>query len=659
MAEMRRNAIRRPSDEEDETPVAAVDSAENGGDVEEEDPGAQEAGAEPAVSVPVQSTDVKLGPDAQPATTSEIPAEEPAVAKSDETVPSETPKSDADRNKELTIRNLERIGKALVAYVRKNRRFPTASATGVSWRVELLPFLGKKSLYDQFKFDESPESDHNRRLMEQIPDVFRSAGRTDYKTNYLMVAGDGAVHNGARKVYDVDIHGIAVAIVEASDEAAVPWTVNSEYELREYSITETLGDVSTKGFFVVLADGGVRWISKEADDEQLYGLFHAFEGDSGGDPRVLQVAEAALAVSEGAVPAGAVASRDATDLEPKAAALQAAPRSSPTETGQQPATVTVTFGDLARGLRSRSNSVPSSLPPKPKGRELSKARDLLSELYKAEYIAAKTSAEKTALAKEMLERLSEIHSDLAGQYALLEIVQKIAVTEADVRLAMEAAELMAARFDLGDENIAVETLTSLGRNVEQGSGQRRLVDEVESYYPDLFTNRQFADAEKVSQVAVAAANRIDNDLADKWKMLHLRAEAARKAHLEASSALKVLDENPSDMQANTALGRYLCFFEGDWANGIPILAAGNDRSLKRLAELELAEPRDANTRLELADRWWKESKTANAAEELAMRKRAAHWYREALPGLPAGLIRLRAERRLKEIEEKVDSLVSS
>lgn len=662
MAEMRKRAIRRPP-EEDEQPTQTIPETKKQSKTKEDDAKPDQQGVEPpreSVAIPNESQVEPRVDDTRNGTKTEVPPDAPSAIEPESPTAStaevKPARSGVDRDKEATIENLERIGEALVAYVRTHRRYPLATAGGLSWRVDLLPFLGKKKLYDQFRHDEAWDSSHNRSLLNQMPDVYRSPGRAAGTTNYLMVTGKGCVHNSAKAVFKEDIEGVAVAIVEVSDDAAAPWTQDNEFALRKYGLTETLGAVSTRGAFVVLNNGEVRWLLRDTRDDAIYGLFAAL----GSSPSVLQEAEAAFNIpeEEAVAPAAAVLST----VNPKTSSEVA---HSPTEAapiegsrGINPSKPTI--HELARSMRTGFSQVASDkLPPQPKGLELKKAQKLLSELFREEYVDADSRGAKVKLAKKMLKRLPELGGDLPGQFALLEIVKRIAVTEADVALAMEAAEEMASRFDFGDEDVAVETLTSLGRTAGAGGGHKQLVDKAQEYYSGLINEKRYSLAEEVSQVAVAATSKLtDKELRDKWKHLHLRAEAARKLHLEANISLKTLEEDSNDGQASTIVGKYLCFVEEDWENGVAVLANGNDRSLKRLADLELEQSSDSEERLKLADRWWKEAETATAAEEPIMRKRAAYWYTQALPGLPAGLVRLRAERRIEEVEEEQKKLAA-
>src|SRR5204863_6507784 len=74
------------------------------------------------------------------------------------------------------------IAAAMQKYHDENKQqFPAHaiySADGkplLSWRVELLPKLGQKALYDKFHRDEPWDSEHNKSLVSQIPPVYLNA----------------------------------------------------------------------------------------------------------------------------------------------------------------------------------------------------------------------------------------------------------------------------------------------------------------------------------------------------------------------------------------------------------------------------------------------------------------------------------------------------
>ncbi|MDB5392321.1 MAG: prkC 20, partial [Planctomycetaceae bacterium] len=97
--------------------------------------------------------------------------------------------------------NLHRLTAALIAYVEEHGHFPASAIYGKdgkggpphSWRVEILPYLGHRALYEQYRFDELWDSEQNSTLMAKMPDVLRSPvdSRDSVNTAYFgVISGD-------------------------------------------------------------------------------------------------------------------------------------------------------------------------------------------------------------------------------------------------------------------------------------------------------------------------------------------------------------------------------------------------------------------------------------------------------------------------------------
>ncbi len=83
------------------------------------------------------------------------------------------------------------------------------------------------------------------------------------------------------------------------------------------------------------------------------------------------------------------------------------------------------------------------------------------------------------------------------------------------------------------------------------------------------------------------------------------------------------------------------------------MAEGSDDALKALAAEELAsKPTKAEARLARADAWWDLAEKAKGMAQSAMRRRAAHWYQQAMPDLAPGLGKSRVEERLAQADEE-------
>ncbi len=70
----------------------------------------------------------------------------------------------------------------------------------LSWRVELLPYLGEGELYNQFKRDEPWDSPHNRKLLSKMPAVYAPPGvktQRPYSTFYQVFVSARPSEGGA------------------------------------------------------------------------------------------------------------------------------------------------------------------------------------------------------------------------------------------------------------------------------------------------------------------------------------------------------------------------------------------------------------------------------------------------------------------------------
>ena len=121
-----------------------------------------------------------------------------------------------------------------------------------------------------------------------------------------------------------------------------------------------------------------------------------------------------------------------------------------------------------------------------------------------------------------------------------------------------------------------------------------------------------------------------------------------------ATAVATIETTPTDPEANSAVGRFLCFVKGDWESGIPMLAIGNEETLKNLAERELSMPISAGEQVALGDAWWTIGESLNGLSKRNIVMRAQHWYLTALPKL-SGLSAARVRKRIGD-HDKLDTL---
>lgn len=186
-------------------------------------------------------------------------------------------------SRQVASNHLKQIGLAMHNYHDTYQTFPpraTITADGkplLSWRVHLLPFLDQQALYERFRLNEPWDSEHNRALIEELPESFQIPGDRlpAGQTRIRLPQVEGSLWAGSgppRKFSDVkDGTSNTVAAAVAPPEAAVVWTKPEPWELDEDDLIRSFfGDgESTLGLWL---DGSVRALSSATDPKMLRAL---------------------------------------------------------------------------------------------------------------------------------------------------------------------------------------------------------------------------------------------------------------------------------------------------------------------------------------------------------------------------------------------------
>jgi len=161
----------------------------------------------------------------------------------------------------------------------------------LSWRVHILPYIEQQALYEQFKLDEPWDSPHNKQLIDQMPEVFRSpsADTGTSETVYLAVVGQSKPMYGAAFRNDgkatrfrdfTDGTSFTIMVVEANEDEAVVWTKPDDWSFDPQRPRRGLGELRAGGFLALFADGSVHFIRDSVDDETVSHLFCRSDGQT-------------------------------------------------------------------------------------------------------------------------------------------------------------------------------------------------------------------------------------------------------------------------------------------------------------------------------------------------------------------------------------------
>jgi prepilin-type processing-associated H-X9-DG protein len=188
-----------------------------------------------------------------------------------------------------SVNNLKQLALAMHNYHATHNRFPARAnfdARGkplLSWRVHLLPFLDEENLYKQFHLDEPWDSEHNRKLIPLMPQVYQnpSAPAQPGKAHYVGLVGKGTLFEGdkARRIAEIrDGTSNTLMFVEVDPDRAVVWTKPEDIEFNPQRPLEGLGKAHPGGFNAALCDGSVRFISETIDRQVFVRLAEIADG---------------------------------------------------------------------------------------------------------------------------------------------------------------------------------------------------------------------------------------------------------------------------------------------------------------------------------------------------------------------------------------------
>ncbi len=180
----------------------------------------------------------------------------------------------------VSMNNMKQIMLALLNYHDALGHFPPHARYDengkplLSWRVHILPYIEEGPLYHQFHLDEPWDSEHNRELIAQMPEIFLDPSSKlsleEGKTHYLGVQGEHQVFSGTkqgRKLREItDGLSNTLMVLQVNDKNTVPWTKPADWQPNDKEPLHGLtGSMHPGVFGAAFCDGSVRSISEQID----------------------------------------------------------------------------------------------------------------------------------------------------------------------------------------------------------------------------------------------------------------------------------------------------------------------------------------------------------------------------------------------------------
>jgi hypothetical protein len=289
---------------------------------------------------------------------------------------------------------------------------------------------------------------------------------------------------------------------------------------------------------------------------------------------------------------------------------------------------------------------PGSRLAVPAADALTKAEAEVREVFKDDY-ARKKESDKKALAQKLIKAAEGTADDAAARYVMLRDARDLAAEVGEVVLAVQAIDGLAKWYEVDPAAAKLAVIDKVLPGTTYNATLRAIHEQAVAGADAAFDADNFADAEKLAQAAATAAKKgglgqaAIEDAA--FRLDHLKK--TRDAFDAARPALEKLRTAPDDPDANLAAGKFRCFVQGRWADGVKLLAKGSNAALKQAAEQEVAVPSPGPAEVKVADAWWDFARDAPDAEKRVAEARARYWYGRAVAGL-TGLAKAKVEGRL-------------
>ena len=550
-----------------------------------------------------------------------------------------------------SAKKLARIIAALNEHAKKKGTYPTQSTRSkqnsrplLSWRVELLPYLGLEGFYKQFKHNEPWDSPHNLSLLPHIPEVFVSPERYDHTTNFLVPHGPGAAFDGIRgkdPLSFLDGAAMTLIVVEADDAAAAPWTQPQDWPIDKQP-KKSVGKLRGEGFLGAFGDGYVAFIHNRVSEGQLSWMLSSDGDDFLNDPTIIleaTVPDVALVTrddkpqgQEGPMPAGDPGS---TDLPDKTSS---------------PAAERLVGSALPEVIIPTRPKLPPRWPIPP-DHELEQARDELRALYESEYRQARSRDERRKVAVKMLADAPRLAEQPPVYYEALRMIRDIAAPLGDVATALKTVELLETKFELPPLELRLATLDELVSAIgESSQSQSQIALEadkvlVSAYEADDYVHALHAHQMLLAMSRKSGAKRNASQLAAAKGIIL----AAQKAYDAVPPALSTLESNPDHAAANEVAGKYYSLVKDQWEIGLPMLARCTDLKLRILARMDLDADKSPLDKVQLADQYWELATEYQQPQRRGLQLRAVFYYVAAMSELTDGLELVKAEKRIEEV----------
>jgi Cdc6-like AAA superfamily ATPase len=162
---------------------------------------------------------------------------------------------------------------------------------------------------------------------------------------------------------------------------------------------------------------------------------------------------------------------------------------------------------MASCLAVAAESASQPKAPVPDATAQQTARKAASELFADRFKLAKTTADKTALATDMMDAAGKVQAGSADQYVLLKIARDVAAGAGDAATALQAVERLLEQFEEPAAELIGETLLTAAREATTSAQHKAVAEAALSLAGKLADSDQYDTALRLCEAARSSAQR--------------------------------------------------------------------------------------------------------------------------------------------------------
>jgi hypothetical protein len=317
-------------------------------------------------------------------------------------------------------------------------------------------------------------------------------------------------------------------------------------------------------------------------------------------------------------------------------------------------------GAAAEGPASdKTAAEPATKVAPPAAADETTAAKEVRDVYGEEYAKAKDADSKAKFASRLLQEARATQDNSAARYVMMKVSRDISAQSGDLETALRTSDEIAEIYQVDAVKMKMEIVEKAAKTARLPAQSRTLAERALTLMDDAAGHDDFDSARRLGDLAAEEAHKShDASLLAAAQSRAENVDKLAKAYADVKAANEVLEKNPTDPQANLAVGKHLCLVKGDWEQGVPMLALCGDAGLKAAAEKDIAADKDAKAKLPAGDAWWELAEKEQGLVRDQMRQRAVAWYRQAQPSA-TGLAAVKIEKRIHEVEQAAASAAST